>query len=645
MRLTGLLSTLALTTMISGAYAGDVNRLFVIGDSLSDGGAYSIGINELVTQVTNPNFRFNFATNPADGSSVTYADFLAKQLGVDLDVNVLNGVPAFNVPDVRVGGTNYAQGGARVARQSATPFNLAGGVTQIPLTEQVTRLLADQRSFTSNDLVILWGGANDLLDFDQRLTSGEDQQAVLDDVSNTAKQLAGLVDQIRARGPARILIATVPSLTQTQRGQAGGQFDNDNVDLVTSQFNSVLKRELEGKSVLLSDVQDMMVALVSSPQRFGFDVGNTGYACQGADDESLFCVQGLVQEAGSRGVGVDGSQNYVFADGIHLTAEANQLLAEYFFSQLRAAQQAGTVAIANVQRQRVLADDVERKAGLAAFDKEVGQLSLETSLSGGYLKTEEDGDLARSSGFNQRASVDVQALLSENVLVGTSLTYAQGSLAFGGNAGGFDSRSYGGSAYGVLRVQDDFFLRAAAGGALIDLHSIERRAAFSPTTLSYDSSTDASYAFAQIGAGAEFDVTSEISLSPSASFTVERLKIDGYTEAGDVAPLRYGAVEYLSQRLRAGVSVAYTPDALAGLTLTAAGQVNHDFNEDAVSIPINLRTGGYEIARPAQTWGDVRLGVSKQFAGGSVLAASGGAALGLSGVQAYSGSLRYTLSF
>lgn len=634
MRLTGLLSTFALTTMISGAYAGDVNRLFVIGDSLSDGGAYSRTVSSI--RPGPEDILYNFTTNPSDGSSATYADFLAQKLGVELRLNELTGSTFYGFDAVKVGGTNYAQGGARIAINSTSAENLATGFSEITLSEQVSRLLADNKSFNSDDLVILWGGANDILAQAVALNAGTSPQDALAEMAKAAKQLAGLIEQIQARGPAKIFVSTLPQLSQTPRGVNLGPANSAPLDLLGNHFNEVLRSELEGKNVLLSETGDMMTALLNDPQRFGFTVGNTGFACDLRDNEGLFCVEGRDEKTDER---------YIFADGIHPTDEANQLLGAYFFSQLRAAQQAGTVAIANVQRQRVLADDVERKAGLAAFDKEVGQLSLETSLSGGYLKTEEDGDLARSSGFNQRASVDVQALLSENILVGTSLTYAQGSLKFGGNAGGFDSRSYGGSAYGVLRVKEDFFLRAAAGGALIDLHSIERRAALSPTTLSYDSSTNGSYAFAQIGAGAEFDVTSEITLSPSASFTVERLQIDGYTEEGDVAPLRYGAVEYLSQRLRAGVSVDYTPEALDGFTLTAAGQVNHDFNEDAVSIPINLRSGGYEIARPAQTWGDVRLGVSKQFAGGSVLAASGGAALGLSGVQAYSGSLRYTLSF
>ena len=49
------------------------DRLFVIGDSLSDGGAYS----QAGAAGVLPAIRYRFTTNAADGSSRTYAEALA----------------------------------------------------------------------------------------------------------------------------------------------------------------------------------------------------------------------------------------------------------------------------------------------------------------------------------------------------------------------------------------------------------------------------------------------------------------------------------------------------------------------------------------------------------------------------------------
>lgn len=132
------------------------NNLFVIGDSLSDGGTYSQAVQAAGGGLL-PVINYRFLTNAADGSSLTYAGVLARELGLTLRPNVLSGVPLANIAQVNISGSNYAEGGARVTNPAGIGNNPAGGITTLPLVTQVDRLLADMPSFGANDLIILWG--------------------------------------------------------------------------------------------------------------------------------------------------------------------------------------------------------------------------------------------------------------------------------------------------------------------------------------------------------------------------------------------------------------------------------------------------------------------------------------------------------
>lgn len=67
------------------------------------------------------------------------------------------------MPDINVGGTNFAQGGARVTDPGGIGNNPLGGITTVPAVEQIDRLLASNAAFTDNDLFILWSGNNDVI--------------------------------------------------------------------------------------------------------------------------------------------------------------------------------------------------------------------------------------------------------------------------------------------------------------------------------------------------------------------------------------------------------------------------------------------------------------------------------------------------
>ena len=204
----------ATTTLSTAAFAEElrIDRLFVIGDSLSDNGAYTqavqavpgatvLGRNQAVL-AADPNStnllpvparsplpptldRLRTTNNTVDGNAKVYVEVLADKLGIDLDTNRITAVPlagtlaaASGDPSYseltgeNVGGTNFAQSGSRAAGTSDSE-NLAIGINAISATDQVNRLLADGRTFNDSDLVVVWAGSNDVL----ALTAGVGEAA------------------------------------------------------------------------------------------------------------------------------------------------------------------------------------------------------------------------------------------------------------------------------------------------------------------------------------------------------------------------------------------------------------------------------------------------------------------------------------
>ena len=244
-------STVLTTTAMADEFK--IDRLFVIGDSLSDGGAYSNTgraatgatiqglqgagqpVDSQFLEAANNNIRYKFLDNAADGSSQVYAEVVAEGLGIDLQPNFINGlfVPdgmgglVRQFPQDPVGGTNFAQGGSRVVLDvddddttqvqkvdddkdnSITSLDpLTVEATQIPSTVQIDRLLADTPSFNSNDLVIYWVGANDVS------TNAESVAAAAEAAGLQAALAGGTQAEIQAAAGAAALTA------QGEAGQA-----------------------------------------------------------------------------------------------------------------------------------------------------------------------------------------------------------------------------------------------------------------------------------------------------------------------------------------------------------------------------------------------------------------------------------------
>ncbi len=257
------LAVASFLVMSATAQAAPVfSRIAVFGDSLSDTGNAG---------------RFS------DGR--VWVEFLAARYG-------------FALKPSRMGGSNYAVGGARLDPNS--------GSSSLPA--QVSSYLRANRP-AAGTLLIVYGGGNDLL-----AAVGHPRAQSMVDAAVAALQ--GIVTDLAARGAKDILVPNLPDvgITPAIRGQ-GGRAASEAARL-SERFNSGLDQVLDGLTAYPGlrlhrlDVHAMAERVRSDPASLAFTniatLCNHRSACEG----------------------------YLFWDTVHPTTQAHQRLAEAAFQAL-----------------------------------------------------------------------------------------------------------------------------------------------------------------------------------------------------------------------------------------------------------------------------------------------------------------------
>ncbi|HEY1996475.1 SGNH/GDSL hydrolase family protein [Paraburkholderia sp.] len=322
----------------SATPAGGVNLQVVsFGDSLSDVGTYS--------PVIAANFGGGrFTTNPGE----IWTQKVAEYYGGTLTPANLGG---FGQPLVATTGLGYAQGGARIM---VTPGVGSPQATAVSVNAQVTQYLQQHGSFNGNQLVLIEGGANDVLIAAQTIaadpsTAGAQEVAV----GTAAAQLAGIVGELLQNGATKVVLANMPDIGQTPQGVGSA----DGGALLTG-LSTVFNQELES-ALTSAGIMNKVIYLntfkfidnaVANFASNGFQVSNTQTACalqaminnatayaeqnpsvllpgETASDfgtsfgSSLFCSPQTYTVAGA-------DQTYMFADTIHPTTHLHALFAQ-----------------------------------------------------------------------------------------------------------------------------------------------------------------------------------------------------------------------------------------------------------------------------------------------------------------------------
>ncbi len=624
------------------------DRLFVIGDSLSDGGAYSQAI---IAQSRGalPNIRYRFTTNAPDGSARTWAEALAAALGLTLDPNIINGVPAAaGTPlanDVNVGGTNFAQGGARAVIQPGRGNNPAGGITTVPLRQQIDRLLAASPELNASDLVLIWGGANDLFEQSTAVSAGATTTAAAAaNMAAAAQGLAADVARLAAAGAETIMVVTVPDIATTPQGLQATAANPLAGALLTglgNAFNNTLIGALRGQNALIVNSQRVLSAVQADPARYGFSAEDaaTVPACQGS---ALSCLQGVNARPDS--------EQRIFADAVHPTAAAHALFGQASLATLQAAPQVRALPVATMtalRQQSLILEGRLTPAVLFRRDDQGGQKrravgDVDYFLGiggGGYdVNAHQLAPSLDSTTYMLRAGADV--VVTPNATIGLSLSLNHDKVDFGARRGGFNSRLFLGTLFGQMALTENFYFNAAVGGAPIEVYKIQRSFELGPATERYEASSDGLYFFGRAGLGAMLPVGDALRLNPYLHFTHEKVSINGFTESLGAASLVFGKVKYGAQRVTAGAAAVYSP--APDWQFTLRGQLEHDLKDGDLGVPLGSDANTLatlSAPRPDQTWGYLSLTASYALGYGMSLNLGGSTELGLDGSQGFVGTL------
>ncbi len=249
---------------------------------------------------------------------------------------------------VKLGGTSYAQGAATVQTDPANGGKVDGSTLGLPagttvqlatalsVKTQIDQYVADRTSFNSHQLILIDGGANDLINFAQKVAADPTQAANATAVVGAAA--TGMVTQLgrlQALGATNIVYANVPNLALTPAFSvaAVGTTGNGLAAQLTTAYNTAVANAITANklNVQVFDVSAMLTNVVASPATYGLSNVTTP-ACNSTLNGSLSAMTCTTSTL----VAANADSTYLFADGVHPTNAAHKIWAALAASQVMA---------------------------------------------------------------------------------------------------------------------------------------------------------------------------------------------------------------------------------------------------------------------------------------------------------------------
>jgi len=232
------------------ATAQTYNRLVVFGDSLTDNGNLS-----RITGGASP------ASPPYTNGRFSNGPVFVELLGFNL-----NGFGTVT------GSTDYAFGGARTDASAGVPFGMRN---------QLTRYQAAGGVFGAKDLVVVYGGANNIFQGIGPAAISPNPVAAITATTNAAAADIGvIINTVAGAGAGTLLVPNLPSLGATPQFNgfiAANAPAGPLAEAATSAFNSALRAQVNAASVanpsanfIFMDVNTFDAWVRANPAAFGF---------------------------------------------------------------------------------------------------------------------------------------------------------------------------------------------------------------------------------------------------------------------------------------------------------------------------------------------------------------------------------------
>lgn len=565
-----LRSTLALALALASApsLAGEYSRTVFFGDSLTDTGHFRPQIPEQARPFTG-----KFTTNP----DWVWAEYVAKRFGGDARTD-------------GEGGDNYAQGGSRAG--------VASGTADSTLSQVQAYLGANGGKADPNALYTVWTGANDLF----AVASGAPAQAT---VAESVGAVVQAVGTLQAAGARYILVPSLPDMGLTPQALAGGQVAQATMSQLSGGYNTAMYGALAqaGYRVIPLDTYNMLREVVASPSTYGL-TNVTGTACQPAGSSSLTCTPASY-------ISPDAASTYLFADGVHPSGAAHEVLGHYAISVLEGPRLAAVLPHASSVSGRARADQV---AGHVQERPQAAGLRWWGGLGVEHQRYSH-GDLYE--GVAPAGLVGLDWSNGQGLVAGGYLGHGRMDADFGHDAGGFkQNESTLGGFLGWYGQRA--WVNAQASYTRIDA-DIDREVRMGQALRVHSGSADGDNLALGLAAGYRFG-DGAFHHGPVASLLWQQVSLDGWKEGN----LSSSALAYPDQELDSLLgSIGWEASYQAGALLPYVRATwDHEFKDPAAQAFARLQTLDVEYAVPG-------LGTDTDY--GTVVL---GARFGLFGLQA-----------
>lgn len=483
------------------------SRLVVFGDSLSDNGNL-FRLNPAAAPPSPPYSGGRFSNGP------TFVELLGFPLGVFGTVT---------------GSTDYAFGGARTDLSGTPPG----------IRTQLNAYLAGGGKFGPNDLVSVYGGANNIFQGIGAAAVSPNPVAAITATTNAAAADLGLViSSVAAAGAGTILAPNLPSLGATPQFNgfvAANAAAGPLAEAATGAFNAALRAQVTtaaaangGTNFIYMDVNSFDAWVRANPSAFGFS--NTTTPC-------------------FTGTAVCSSPDqFLYWDSVHPTAAGHRGLAaltnDYLYYGTRGAPTAAMGETSLVHR------EVAQEAALERLDeagREAGP-RFSMALDVGRTNDEQRGDVPEIARDTAALRMSVNGMVAPGLSLGLQAHAAHskaeaGALEFQTDSLGLDV--YGGLALGPV------FVNAVVGGSTDEYNNYRRRTGVGPIVHSADRVKGSSLG-GKLLAGVRFPM-GEAELSPRVGVSAIRTTVEAFSENGPAA--RHATREHDIEALGADVAV------------------------------------------------------------------------------------------
>jgi len=493
-------TAVALSLVASNASAQFTNAYF-FGDSLTDSGSFK--------PVLPPGTGL-FTTNPGP----VWSQLVAQHYG-------LTAIPADQ------GGTNFAQGGARVTDLPGFPNSPPTG-TATPIATQVAQLVS-AGPLDSGALYAVWGGANDIFFQLGALAAGAITPGQLQgNVIGAAASLVQQVGILNAGGARYIVVFNLPDIGRTPFGAGSGQAAQ--ISAISGLYNTALNGGLDalGAPTIRVNIQALFGEAQANPAAFGF-VNVSTPAC--GTTPSLLCTQANL-------VTPSAASTFLFADGVHPTSAGHAIVAQVVESMIEGPAKIGVLAEAPLAVEQATFRAIDSRM-MSALGTPVSSNKWQAWASYDYGRNDFDGRFISGSADVNTVSAGGDIKLSDHLLLGGAFGYADDRGDFGAGSGGYKLREATGTAY-VGYGMGPWYVGATLGAGDLDFGDVHRNFDLGALSRTESGETRGWHAMASVLGGYWFNYASVLH-GPFVRLAYQEIRVKGFAERGsDSTALIYG---------------------------------------------------------------------------------------------------------